>query len=504
MSSGSSNRRQKREEQQVLLREKKREELLNRQRTATTDDDFSQIVDFKEKKRLLLSKNPEEVFQGVNKFRKNLSVEQNPPIQAVIDSGLVPRFVELLSSSCSLYVNVDLNMVKKIRAESAWALTNIASGNSEQTQKILDFGAIPLFADMLRESDEDLVDQAAWAFGNISGDSEIMRDACINCGVLKTALHLSKNLIHSNTGLRVLRNLAWLISNLNRGTKPPPKRENMLQSLAIIQILVDHQDLDIQNDSLWAVSYICDTDPEIIGEVFKTSLIDKIFAILENSSHYNSTKIIHPALRTVGNIISTTEQYVDKLINRGFVNICLQIFNDPFGDIALKKLRKEVCWIFSNISCGTESQVSSVATPEVLHLLYSTNTMQNYIKLEACWTLTNLVKFINTNYSHFEICTSKKYFKFLNDCIESFDTYKQIRVQILGTVKKVILSARDWQVSRTGTNLLIQNRQTNNFEDLIKTIEGLQFDDEDEVRKLADECIAEFAQDDQENENNFR
>ena len=55
--------------------------------------------------------------------RKMLSRERNPPIQMMIEHGIVPLLVTVLEK-------MDY---PKLQFEAAWALTNIASGSSEET-----------------------------------------------------------------------------------------------------------------------------------------------------------------------------------------------------------------------------------------------------------------------------------------------------------------------------------------------------------------------------------
>merc|ERR1719386_523629 len=102
---------------------------------------------------------PQDQFQATQQLRKLLSVEQNPPIQEVISTGVVPRVVEFMKD----ITRTDLQF------EAEWVLTNIASGTADQTRAVVDAGALPIFVQLLESPNEDVRDQAVWALGNIAG-----------------------------------------------------------------------------------------------------------------------------------------------------------------------------------------------------------------------------------------------------------------------------------------------------------------------------------------------
>jgi len=365
--------RQRRNEVSVVLRKAKREEALQKRRLVPNAEEDEKYNQFQDASLQSIVENaaggdPGTRLSAVQAARKLLSKDRNPPIDELIKSGILPILVECLQ--------FDDNA--SLQFEAAWALTNIASGSSHQTQAVVQAGAVIHFMRLLESKHQNVCEQAVWALGNIIGDGPFLRDFVISNGVVTPLL----TFIDPNVPLTFLRNVTWVIVNLCRNKEPPPPMDTIQQLLPALAVLIHHSDLDILVDSVWALSYLTDCGNDHIQAVLQVGVVPKLVSFLTHTE----IRLQTAALRAVGNIVTGTDEQTQSILNNG----ALQQFPSLLTH-QKEKIRKEAVWFLSNITAGTEEQVQSVIDAGLIpYVIKALIEGEFQTQKEAAWAISNL------------------------------------------------------------------------------------------------------------------
>mmetsp|Transcript_45341 Transcript_45341/g.66779 ORF Transcript_45341/g.66779 Transcript_45341/m.66779 type:complete len:563 (+) Transcript_45341:167-1855(+) len=407
----------------------------------------------------------EEILDAVRGFRRMLSMEYSPPVREVIDCGVLPTFVSLLSRNDFL----------DIQFEASWALTNVAS--TEYTRVIVDIGAVPPLVALLTSPSADVREQSAWCLGNVAGDSPVLRDHVLQSGAMGPIL---QNIVQP-ASQSLLGNVVWALSNFCRG-KPQPDLALVESCIPHLAYLLQNEKKDIVMDACWALSYLSDGDDDRIQTVINGGVVPLLVSLLER----DESSIITPVLRTLGNCVSGSDDQTQVVIDSGF----LQHLRNLLAH-SKRNIRKETCWLISNIAAGTKDQIGSlISMPRELSVVVSLiQTAEWEVRKEALWVVSNIA----TGGSDIQIQLIVE--------LGAIEALCEMLTVADAQIVMVSLEAIE-NILKLGEKLMKAYDQLVDESDGLTKIEGLQEHENDDIYKKAVEIIERFYGDDEmENEN---
>lgn len=314
-------------------------------------------------------------YFGLVGIRKLLSLNPSP-IQELIDVQIIPELIALLDNSPA-----------EFQSEALLCLTNIASGTTDQANRILVKGGLSKILKIMDSPIEELKIQVSYIIGNLANDSPNIRDALIKEKVFDKLL----TILASTNQTKLIKQYIWTVSCFFR-VKPIPSYDIVQKTIKIIAraFVMLEKDSEFLTDAVFMLSFITEHYKEAIKDLLELDIIKNIIKCLDIDIQY----IQLSCLRVVGNIASGNANQTQSLID---MNILYYLKKTIYSKA--KMIRKESAWIISNIAAGTQRQIESLISENFLPVLEEIiQKDEDEIKKECIWAVCNLTSVENPIY----------------------------------------------------------------------------------------------------------
>jgi importin subunit alpha-1 len=188
-------------------------------------------------------------------------------------------------------------------------------------------------------------------------------------------------------------NVTWAVSNLCRG-KPAPPLDIVKVFIAPLVNILDvttndaaaSESADIRTDTAWALSYQCDGDEARIQAVVVSGVIPTLIKIVKDYPTNRSFMI--PTVRCLGNIVTGNAKQTEAVLNAGILDLAMDLIEHPATAI-----KKDTCWILSNIAAGTKKQTDALFQVNglVKKIVQCASDAPWEIRKEAVWAVCNIL-----------------------------------------------------------------------------------------------------------------
>ncbi|XP_026173988.1 tripartite motif-containing protein 59-like isoform X2 [Mastacembelus armatus] len=204
----------------------------------------------------------------------NLTDAGHEQIQMVIDSGIVPDLVPLLS-----------HQEVKVQTAALRAVGNIVTGTDEQTQVVLNCDALSHFPALLTHPKEKINKEAVWFLSNITAGNQQQVQAVIDAKLVPMIIHL---LDKGDFGTQ--KEAAWAISNLTiSGRKDQVAHlieKQVIPPFCNLLTVKDAQVVQVVLDGLSNILKMADDEAETIANLIEEcGGLEKVEQLQNHENH---------------------------------------------------------------------------------------------------------------------------------------------------------------------------------------------------------------------------
>ncbi|CAI7788752.1 unnamed protein product [Closterium sp. NIES-54] len=325
----------------------------------------------------------QERVETLKALRQLLSANHNPPLGAAVRCGAVPLLAECLAFGAP----------EEQLLEAAWCVTNIASGEAEETRAVLPCAAL-LIAHCTDSPSPAIAEQCVWAVGNIAAEADDLRAQLLDQGALPALTRLllaaASGASGGNTGARWLtaqapsalaslaKTVAWALSSLIKGPSPRAAVDLVKSDGvdAAIVTLLSSGNAEAAVEAAWVAAYVTALSDASAERLVAAGLMEALVPLLSATT---DVALLTPVVRAIGNLTAGDSSRTTRLLTAGTPFQAQPIpASAPPGAVAAAAvgpglsglaeclenkhhgLKKETAWAVSNMTAGDSWQKAAV------------------------------------------------------------------------------------------------------------------------------------------------
>ena len=207
---------------------------------------------------------------------------------------LIPCFAHLINSDDD-----------EVVTDACWALSYMSDGSNDKIQAILDAGVGQQLIELLSHPATSVHTPALRTVGNIVTGDDQQTQSMVDGGALQRFV----GLLASNNKKTVRKETCWAISNVNGGTKA--QIQSVFEAGLIPPVLeaLTNADFDVKKEAAWAISNAtCGQVPEHIAYLVEQNALKSLSDLLEAQD----ARIIVVALDAIDNILKVGKDTADQ------------------------------------------------------------------------------------------------------------------------------------------------------------------------------------------------
>ncbi len=339
-------------------------------------------------------------LEAIHDLQALLSMK-NPPITEVIVTGVVPRLVAFIEPFDDLvrqlkpnplvrevpaditdeyitFLGSGRNTVLQLTAEAAWVLQQVTADTAEQTDAVINAGAVPKLIAMVESKTDDICEHSLLTLNNIAATSTVHRDLVLSLGLLVLLCRCALQ----NRSLGLVRARVRTLATLCHGTLRCESNVIAL-ILDVFKMLVLGDDHEIVEQACWGMAFLVHSAAPGPGAVVDSSVVDRLVSLMTEP-----TSVRRGALHAIGCIAYGNSTETQKIID----SAALPVLQRLMGASYPPRIRQDACWTISNILAGPPCQQSAVIERGIIQQLIVMLRDEPLlpVKKEVAWGLLRL------------------------------------------------------------------------------------------------------------------